>query len=135
MSHFTKVESSIKNEEALIAAARDLNLTIVANSRARGYQGKSLVGDYVLQLNGPYDVALIKNKEGIYEIHADWMGGSVSNQIGIRGSKLLQAYAIATVKMEAQARGMEIEQETLQDGTVRFYLRDQNQTTQQLKRG
>lgn len=135
MSHFTKVESSIKSEEALQLAAQDLGLTITAQARARGYQGKSLKADYVLELRGPYDVALIKNAEGIFEIHADWMGGSVANQIGTRGSKLLQAYAVAVVKIEAESRGMHIEQELLSDGTVRFYLQDQNQTIQQLKRG
>lgn len=135
MSHFTKVESSIKNEEALKIAVSDLGFTIVANSLARGYEGNSLKADYVINLKGPYDVALIKNNEDIYEIVADWMGGSVANQIGNRGSKLLQSYAIASVKLEAQSRGMSIEQETLQDGTIRFHLQDHSFTPQQLKRG
>lgn len=135
MSHFTKVQSNIKNEEALQMAVSDLGLSLVVNGKARGWQGNSMKGDYVIPLQGPYDVALIKNADGVFEIHADWMGSSVAKQIGERGNKLLQAYAIASVKMEAAARGMDIEQETLTDGTVRFYLRDQTQTIQQLKRG
>lgn len=124
MSHFTKAESQIKDINVLQQACQDMNLTITANEKARGYRGNSLKGDFVIKLKGPYDIALQLENDGTYSLHTDWFGGSVAKQVGKNFGLLKQAYGIAAVRMEAESRGMMLEEEKMKDGTVRFHIRE-----------
>jgi hypothetical protein len=58
MSHFTTIETQIRDIPALREACRELGLTVLESTMARGYNGNTLKGDYVIRLRGPYVVAL-----------------------------------------------------------------------------
>jgi hypothetical protein len=58
MSHFTTIKTQIKDIAALEAACRELNLPLLHNAEARGYAGQTRRGDFIIKLNGPYDVAV-----------------------------------------------------------------------------
>jgi Protein of unknown function (DUF1257) len=75
MSHFTEIKTQIKDIEALRSACQELGLTLLHNAEARGYYENKTKGDYVVQLKGPYDIALNKQTDGTYGLTADlWQG-------------------------------------------------------------
>ena len=58
MSHFTEIKTQIKDIEDLRLACQELGLTLLHDTEARGYYENKTKGDYVVQLKGPYDIAL-----------------------------------------------------------------------------
>ena len=71
MSHFTEIKTQIKDIEALRSACQELGLTLLQNAEARGYCENKTKGDYVVQLQGPYDIALNKQLHGTFGLTAD----------------------------------------------------------------
>ena len=75
MSHFTEIKTQIKDIEALRAACQEIGLTLLQNTEARGYYENKTKGDYVVQLKGPYDIALNQQPDGTFGLTADlWQG-------------------------------------------------------------
>ncbi|MCF7855681.1 MAG: DUF1257 domain-containing protein, partial [Candidatus Pacebacteria bacterium] len=66
MSHFTTINIQIRDIDAVKAACSELGLSVEENTQARGYGSKRQHGDYVIRLNGPYDVALERQADGSY---------------------------------------------------------------------
>jgi hypothetical protein len=124
LSHFTKTESQIRDIRVLKKACDNMGLEIVANANSRGYQGKSMKGDYVIKLKGPYDIALIQESNGNYSLHTDWYQGHVEKQVGRDFGLLKQMYSAEIIRNEAESRGMMLEEERLANGTVRFHIRE-----------
>jgi hypothetical protein len=64
MSHFTTIKTQIKDIASLRSACAELGLAVKQNSQARGYYENKTKGDYVIQLKGPYDIALNQRTSG-----------------------------------------------------------------------
>lgn len=81
MSHFTKIDrANIVDAEAFIAACEELGYTNVKrNAQIKDYYGKEMRVDVAINC-GRYDIALVKNADGNYDMVADWWG--------VRGSGL-----------------------------------------------
>ena len=77
MSHFTTIQTQVRDLDALRSALGELGVTLLEKTHARGYAGNQLKGDYVIRLKGPYDIALNKQKDGSYGITADLWAGHV----------------------------------------------------------
>lgn len=122
MSHFTSIKTAIKDIEALKAAAAALGLNVVEKAKARGYDHQSIKGDYVIKLKGPYDIALIKQENGTYEIVTDWWNGHVEKEVGKNAGQLLQNYGIVCAMNVAKEKGMHVEHEKLENGTIRIVV-------------
>lgn len=120
MSHFTSIKTAIRDIEALKLAASSLGLTVVKNAKARGYSRQNIHGDYVIQLKGPYDIALIKQANDTYEIVTDWFAGHVAKEVGVNAGQLLQNYGVACAMSIAKERGLEVQHEKMKDGTIRI---------------
>ena len=58
MSHFTTIQTQLRDLDALRQALGELGVTLHEKAHARGYAGNTLKGDYVIRLKGPYDIAL-----------------------------------------------------------------------------
>ncbi len=82
MSHFTEIKTQIKDIEALRSACQELGLSLVPNTEARGYYENKTKGDYVVQLKGPYDIALNKQADGTFGLTADLWQGHVEKEVG-----------------------------------------------------
>ena len=82
MSHFTEIKTQIKDIEALRSACRELGLTLLQNTEARGYYENKTKGDYVVQLKGPYDIAINKQPDGTFGLTADLWHGQVEKEVG-----------------------------------------------------
>src|SRR2546422_10672466 len=94
MSHFTTIKTQIKDIGALRSACHELGLSLLQNAEARGYYQNKIKGDFVVQLKGPYDIALNKEPDGSFGLTADLWGGHVEAEVGPNYGKLLQLYGV-----------------------------------------
>ena len=105
MSHFTEIKTQIKDIEALRSACQELGLTLLQNAEARGYYENKTKGDYVVQLKGPYDIALNKQTDGTYGLTADLWQGHVEKEVGQGYGTLLQLYGVHKAPLKPGRRG------------------------------
>jgi hypothetical protein len=122
MSHFTHIETQIKDITALQAACAELGLEVQDNTEARGYGSNRIQGDYVVKLRGPYDVALQKATGGPYRLIADLWAGHVEHELGRDFGKLKQLYGVHKASLEARKRGLTIRRQNQQNGSIRMTL-------------
>lgn len=124
MSHFTTIQTQIRDLEALRDACTELNLGFLANANCRGYAGITRQAPHVIQLKGPYDIAVEPDKEnqGSYGLTTDWWDGHVAREVGIGYGRLLQSYGIHKTMREARTRGLRVHRKQEQDGSVLLTL-------------
>ena len=122
MSHFTTIETLIKDIDALRAACAELNLTVVQNTQARGFGSNQQHGEYVVQLKGPYDIAVCRQSDGHYTLVADQWEGHVEKEVGRNFSRLLQLYGVHKATREAQKRGLSVKRKLLANGIIKLSL-------------
>jgi len=106
MSHFSEIKTQIKDIEALRSACQEMGLTLLQTAEARGYYENKTKGDYVVQLKGPYDIALNKNADGTFGLTADLWNGHVEKEVGQGYGKLLQLYGVHKATIEARKKGL-----------------------------
>jgi hypothetical protein len=122
MSHFTTIKTQIKDIDALRGACAELGFTVTANATARGYSEQTRKGDYVIKLNGPYDVALDKQADGSYGLTTDWWLGHVEKEVGPNFGKLLQLYGVHKASMEARKKGLSVLRRAKADGSIKLIV-------------
>ena len=122
MSHFTEITTQIKDIEALRLACQELGLNLLQNAEARGYYDNKTKGDYVIQLKGPYDIALNKQADGTFGITSDLWNGHVEKEVGQKYGKLLQLYGVHKATMEARKKGLSVLRRQKQDGSIKLVL-------------
>ena len=108
MSHFTEIKTQIKDIEALRSACHELGLTLLQHTEASGYYENKTKGDYVVQLKGPYDIALNKQEDGTFGLTADLWQGRVEKEVGQGYGKLLQLYGVHKATIEARKKGLSV---------------------------
>jgi hypothetical protein len=122
MSHWTSIQTEIRDIDALRAACDELGLTLRENAQARGYENNTRHGDYVVQLKGPFDVALTREQNGNYSLATDWWDGHVEKEVGTGYGRLLQLYGVHKASLEARKRGLTVQRRLLQNGTINLRL-------------
>jgi len=122
MSHFTTIKTQIKDLKALRAACDELGLALVANMSARGYLGNQIKGDYVIQLRGPYDIALNPQPDRSFGLTADLWQGHVEKEVGKNFGKLLQLYGVYKATAEARKRGHIVQRKQQRDGSIKLVI-------------
>ena len=122
MSHFTTIQTQLRDLEALRSALGELGITLLANTTARGYAANQINGDFVIRLKGPYDIALNKNPDGSYGLTTDWWDGHVEKEVGAKFGRLLQLYGVHKTMMEARKRGHMVQRKTQQDGSIKLMI-------------
>ena len=122
MSHFTEIKTQIKDIEALRSACQELGLTLLQNADARGYYENKTKGDYVVQLKGPYDIALNKQQDGTFGLTADLWQGHVEKEVGPGYGKLLQLYGVHKATIEARKKGLSVLRRPQQNGSIKLVL-------------
>jgi hypothetical protein len=122
MSHFTEITTQIKDIEALRLACQELGLNLLQSADARGYYDNKTKGDYVIQLKGPYDIALNKQADGTFGITSDLWNGHVEKEVGQKYGKLLQLYGVHKATMEARKKGLSVLRRQKQDGSIKLVL-------------
>jgi hypothetical protein len=124
MSHFTTIQTQIRDLEALRDASVELGLGFTTNATCRGYAGMSRLAPHVIQLKGPYDIAVepSKDNDGSYGLTTDWWDGHVAKEVGTGYGRLLQSYGIHKTMREARTRGLRVSRKQEQDGSVLLTL-------------
>ncbi len=120
MSHFTTVKTQIKDIEALRSACQEMGLSLLQNAEARGYRQTKIKGDYVIQLKGPYDIALNKQPDGSFRLTAHLWQDHVENEVGRFYGKLLQLYGVHKTIDEARKRGHLVTRSQQQNGAIKL---------------
>jgi len=124
MSHFTTIQTQIRDIDALLCACVELGLKLQPDFHCRGYAGVTRRAPYVIQLRGPYDIAVDPSPEndGSYGLTTDWWDGHVAKEVGTGYGRLLQSYGIHKTMREARTRGLRVSRKQEQDGSVLLTL-------------
>jgi len=122
MSHFTEIKTQIKDIEALRLACQELGLSLVPNAEARGYSENKTKGDFIIKLEGPYDIALNKQADGTFGLTADLWQGHVEKEVGQGYGKLLQLYGVHKATIEARKKGLSVLRRQQQNGAIKLVL-------------
>ncbi len=122
MSHFTTIKTQVKDIEALRSACNEMGLPILQNTEARGYYQNRIKGDFVIKLNGPYDIALNKQPDGSFGLTSDLWQGHVEQEVGQNYGKLLQLYGVHKATQEARKKGHLVRRSQQQDGAIKLVI-------------
>lgn len=122
MSHFTTIETQIRDIEALKAACMEIGLTVVRNGQARGYGGKTHQGEYVINLKGPFDIALNRQANGTFQLVTDWWDGHVEKEVGRNFGRVLQLYGVHKATAEARRKGYMVSRRVLNNGSIKLTM-------------
>ncbi len=120
MSHFTTIQTQIKDLDALRSALTEMNLPLFPNAKARGYSTTEITGDFVVRLNGPYDIAVNKQHDGTYGLTTDWWAGHVEKEVGPKFGRLLQLYGVHKTMREARKKGLSVSRKAQADGSIKL---------------
>lgn len=106
MSHFSKIDAQISDEEALKTATNKMGLDLIPNGMCRYYYGKERA-DMVVKLPGKYDVALEKDGDH-YNMKADLWNGQVEKYVGANAGLLMQQYSVEKARIEAFKKALAV---------------------------
>ncbi len=98
MSHFTTIQTQIRDLEAL----------------------RDACGELGLGFNAAVEPA--KENDGTYGLTTDWWDGHVAKEVGIGYGRLLQTYGVHKTMREARTRGLRVLRNQEQDGSVLLTL-------------
>jgi uncharacterized protein YajQ (UPF0234 family) len=130
MSHFTKCALKMTNLQALKKALEDLQLKFTTAEQGqqvmvRGYRGDKLQATMSIDM-GRYDIGVVENAEGTYDIVADWWGVETTKGVSEEEFKnqLSQKYQYHNVKQACEEKGYAVEEElNEEDGSIRLVVR------------
>ena len=124
MSHFTTIQTQIRDVAALADACVELGVKLVANTICRGYAGVTRKAPHVIKLNGPYDIAVDPSpeKDGSFGLTTDWWDGHVAKEVGVGYGRLLQSYGVHKTIREARSRGLRTTRRVEADGSILLTL-------------
>jgi len=120
MSHFTRLQTKIRDKDMLKLALKDLNLQVEEGQvEVRGYQGAIQSVDMVAHTKSDYDIGFYQKKD-VFECVADWWG--VERYSGIKQQsfmdKLSQRYAYHKTLQELENQGFYVAEEEITDEDV-----------------
>ena len=129
MSHFTKCALKMTNLAAIKKALADLQLKFTEaeehqSVEVRGYRGDKLQAAIAIDM-GRYDIGVVSNTEGTYDITADWWGVETTKGVSEEEFKhqLSQRYQYHNVKQACEEKGYSVEEEVNEeDGSIRLVV-------------
>jgi hypothetical protein len=130
MSHFTTVETKIKDLVALELALKDLGYTFTHAEAGqqvvvRGYQGQTLGAELSIHASKTYDIGVKVTDKGVVFV-ADWWGVETTRGVAEKDfiQKVTQRYAYHKVMAEIKKRGYTLtEEEQTEDNQIRIKVR------------
>ena len=130
MSHFTKIQTVIREEERLCQTLRELHYEFKQeeNIKVRGYQDDTQSAQVVINTGCDNDIGFQRQSSGTFDAVADWDYG-IKNQADARFhqdrflAEVNQKYAHLAVREEVLQRGFIIEEErTLSNGEIELVV-------------
>ena len=117
MSHFTRVQTVIRDQALLEEALRQLNYQFQSGESVlvRGYQGNQESAQVVIDTGSDYDIGFQRQADQSFAVCTDWWG--VRNKTKLRQESFLQelnrTYAHLAVKQQVIKQGLIIEEENI----------------------
>ena len=129
MSHFTKCALKMTNLAAIKKALADMQLSFTEAEQGqsvnvRGYRGDKLQAAISVDM-GRYDVGVVDNQDGTFDITADWWGVETTKGVSEDEFKhqLSQRYQYHNVKQACEDKGYSVEEEVNEeDGSIRLVV-------------
>ena len=130
MSHFTKCALKMTNLQAIKKALEDMQVNVKYAEQGqavmvRGYRGDKIEAKASIDM-GRYDIGVVDNQDGTYDITADWWGVETTKGVSEEEFKnqLSQRYQYHNVKMACEEKGYAVEEElNEEDGSIRLVMR------------
>ena len=123
MSHFTTIQTQIRDVAALKDACAELGLELLRDTTARGFADQTRDGELVIKLKGPYDIAANRADENdSYELATDWWGSHVEKEVGPNYGRLIQLYGVHKTIREANKKRLRVTRKQEADGTIKLTL-------------
>jgi hypothetical protein len=124
MSHFTTIQTQIRDLTTLADACSELGVSLVPDADCRGYAGITRKAPHVIRLKGPYDIAVEPSKanDGTHGLTTDWWDGHVAREVGVGYGRLLQSYGVHKTEREARLRGLRTTRRVETDGSILLTL-------------
>jgi len=142
MSHVAKIEVEIKDFKALKAAAKRIGCKLIEDQTTYAWYGTH-VGDYPLPAGfsasdlghcehaikvpgASYEIGVCRRRDGKkgYTLLWDfWGSGGLERQLGPKGQRLVQAYAIEAAKRAAKLAGHAVTEVKNPNGSVTLRVR------------
>jgi len=124
MSHFTTIQTQVRDLDALSEACEDLGVELLRGVPCRGYATARRECARTIRLKGPYDVAVDPSpgNDGTFALTTDWWSGHVASEVGPNFGRLLQAYGVRKTMREARSRGLRTTRRQEADGSVLLVL-------------
>jgi hypothetical protein len=127
MSHFTKCEMKITNLVALKRALEDLKFKFAESTaeqavEVRGWKGQKMHAEMTIDM-GKYDIGVVKNENGTFDLVADWWGVETTQGITEKefSEQLNQRYAYQRVVIACEEQGYQMEeQKNTEDGSIQL---------------
>lgn len=116
MSHIVKIESQVRDTEAVRAACRRLGLEQAVQGRHRVFTTE--VEGLGVKLPGWTYPLVCQVENG--SVAFDTYGGCWGNQAEL--DKFLQAYATEKAKLEARKKGYSVSEQQLKDGSIKLSI-------------
>ena len=122
MSHFTTIQTQIKDVAALRAAVTEMGLQLIPNTSARGFYQQTITGEFVIRLKGPYDIAVNRQPDQTFGLTTDWWDGHVEKEVGPNYGRLLQLYGVHKATLEARRKGYSVQRRQQPNGSIKLVL-------------
>ena len=124
MSHFTTIQTRIRDLAALSEACTEFEVSLIPNADCRGFGGITRKAPHVIKLKGPYDIAVdpSESNDGSYGLTTDWWDGHVAREVGDGYGRLLQSYGVHKTMREAHLRGLRTTRKVEADGSILLTL-------------
>jgi len=109
------------------AACKELRKLLVrapngSNVKGRTYGGTMIDCDAYIKLDGPYDVILTRQPNGSYKMETDFWAGSVANEIGENGKRLVQMYGVCRAEQAARKLGHAVTRQITKSGAINVLI-------------
>lgn len=116
MSHIVTVATKVRDSVAVTAACQRLGLPLPTHGTAELFSGKAT--GLLVQFPGWQYPAVIDTDSGT--ISYDNFNGMWGEQAAM--DKFLQAYAVEGTKLAARKKGLQVSEQTLQDGSIKLHI-------------
>ncbi|MBR56546.1 MAG: hypothetical protein CMH54_00650 [Myxococcales bacterium] len=121
MSHFTSVETKIKNVNLLKRVLKELGYEFTEAEegqkvQVKGYQGQKTEADMVIHASKTYDIGVRVTEKGVQFI-SDWWGVETTRGVSEEEfiNSITQRYAYHTVKDAVSAKGYTVQEEEVDE--------------------
>ena len=116
MSHIVSIETRVHDPAAIAAACQRLNLAAPVQGTAQLFSGEAT--GLLVQFPGWHYPAVIDSLTGTVKF--DTYEGAWGDRAHL--DKFLQMYAVEKAKLEARRRGHSVNEQVLQDGSIKLQI-------------